>query len=44
MITVVKIARPHSHRRKAAEYAICTFKNHFVAGLASVDINFPIYL
>ena len=34
---------PHIHRRNAAERAIRTFKNHFLAGLASCDPKFPIY-
>ena len=33
---------PHSHRRNAAERAIQTFKNHFVAGLCSCDPSFPL--
>ena len=33
---------PHIYRRNAAERAIRTFKNHFLAGLASVDPKFPI--
>ena len=32
---------PHSHRANLAERAIQTFKNHFKAGLASIDPNFP---
>jgi hypothetical protein len=32
---------PHVHRRNAAERAIRTFKNHFIAGLCSTDKNFP---
>jgi hypothetical protein len=32
------------HRRDAAERAICTFKNHFIAGLCSTDKNFPLHL
>jgi hypothetical protein len=32
------------HRRNAAERAIRTFKNHFLAGLASTDDNFLIHL
>jgi hypothetical protein len=32
------------HRRNAAERAICTFKNHFIAGLCSVDKHFPLHL
>jgi hypothetical protein len=34
----------HCHRRNAAELAIRTFKEHFVAGLASVDPTFPLHL
>jgi hypothetical protein len=34
----------HCHRRKAAERAIRTFKEHFVAGLASVNPYFPLHL
>jgi hypothetical protein len=37
-----QLAPPHMHRRNAAERAIQTFKNHFVAGLCSVDLNFPL--
>jgi hypothetical protein len=32
------------HRRNAAERAIRTFKNHFIAGLCSTDKNFPLHL
>ena len=35
--TVVQLEPPHGHRRNAVERAICTFNDHFVAGLASVD-------
>jgi hypothetical protein len=35
---------PHCHRCNAAERAIRTFKEHFVAGLSSVDPDFPMYL
>ena len=35
---------PGIHRRNAAERAIRTFKNHFIAGLSSVDTNFPLHL
>jgi hypothetical protein len=34
----------HVHRHNAAERAIQTFKNHFIAGLCSVDPNFPLQL
>ena len=33
---------PHMHRRNAAERAIRTFKNHFLAGLATCDPRFPL--
>jgi hypothetical protein len=35
---------PHCHRRNAAERAIRTFKEQFVAGLYSVDTTFPLHL
>jgi hypothetical protein len=34
----------HWHRRNSAERAIRTFKEHFVAGLSSVDPSFPMHL
>ena len=33
---------PHEHRVNAAERAIRTFKNHFIATLCTVDSNFPL--
>jgi hypothetical protein len=39
-----QLVPPGSHRRNAAERAIRTFKNHFIAGLCSVDKNFPLHL
>jgi hypothetical protein len=36
-----QLVTPHCHRRNAAERAIRTFKEHFVAGLSSVDPFFP---
>ena len=39
-----QLAHPGIHRRNAAERAIRTFKNHFIAGLSSTDRHFPIYL
>jgi hypothetical protein len=35
---------PHCHRRNAAERAIRTFKENFVAGLSSVYPTFPLHL
>ena len=39
-----QLVPPRVHRRNAAERAIRTFKNHFIAGLCSVDKNFPLHL
>ena len=39
-----QLVPPHVHRRNAAERAIRTFKNHFTAGLCSVDKDFPLHL
>jgi hypothetical protein len=36
-----QLVPPHTHRRNAAERAIRTFKDHFIAGLSSADDNFP---
>ena len=37
-----QLVPPRIHRRNSAEQAIQTFKNHFIAGLASTDPNFPL--
>ena len=37
-----QLVSPHIHQRNASERAIRTFKNHFIAGLASTDPNFPL--
>jgi hypothetical protein len=39
-----QLVPPHYHRRNATERAIHTFKEHFVAGLETVDPDFPLYL
>jgi hypothetical protein len=39
-----QLVPPHCHRRNASERAIRTFKEHFVAGLSSVDPTFPLHL
>jgi hypothetical protein len=39
-----QVVPPHCHRRIAAERAIRTFKEHFVAGLSSVDPTFQLHL
>ena len=33
---------PHIHREHLAERSIRTFKNHFLVGLASVNLSFPL--
>jgi hypothetical protein len=35
---------PRCHRRNAVERSIRTFKEHFVAGLSSVDPTFPLHV
>jgi hypothetical protein len=39
-----QLAPPHIHWQNNAESAIQNFKNHFIAGLCSVDPNFPLKL
>jgi hypothetical protein len=39
-----QLVPPHCHQRNAAERAIRTFKEHFVAGLSSVEPSFPMHL
>jgi hypothetical protein len=39
-----QLVPPHCHRRSAAERAIGTFKEYYVAGLFSVDPSFPLHL
>ena len=39
-----QLVPPHTHQKNAAERAIQTFKNHFVASLCSVHSKFPMYL
>jgi hypothetical protein len=39
-----QLAPPHIHQRNNAERAIQMFKNIFIAGLCSVDPNFPLKL
>jgi hypothetical protein len=39
-----QLAPPQVHRRNAAERAICTFKNHFIAGLCSTNRDFLLNL
>eukprot|EP00957_Ditylum_brightwellii_P177936 13553023-Ditylum_brightwellii.AAC.1 len=37
----VQFAPPHMHRRNAAKRATQTFKDNFIAGLASTGPQFP---
>jgi hypothetical protein len=39
-----QLVPPHCHRRNAAKRAIITFKEQFVAGIASIDPSFPLHL
>jgi hypothetical protein len=39
-----QLVPPHVHRQNAAERAIQTFKNHFIAMLCSTDKQFPTHL
>ena len=39
-----QLVPPHTHRRNAAERAIRTWKNHFVATLCTTNKNFPMHL
>ena len=40
----LQLVPPDTHHRNLTERAIQTFKNHFLAILAGVDQNFPMYL
>jgi hypothetical protein len=40
----VHLVPPHNHRINAAECAIATFKEHFIAGLATVNKDCPLQL
>jgi hypothetical protein len=39
-----QLVPPHIHRQNAAERAIQTFKNHCIAGIYSIDKQFPLHL
>ena len=38
----IHLVPPHNHRVNAAEQAIATFKEHFIAALATVDMHCPL--
>jgi len=42
--TKIQFVEPDIHRVNAAERAIQTYKNHLIAGLCTVDPNFPLQL
>ena len=39
-----QLVPPHTHRRNAAERAIRTWKNHYIANLCNVHPSFPLHL
>jgi hypothetical protein len=40
----IQLVPPHNHRVNAAERAIATFKEHFIAALATMDTHCPLQL
>jgi hypothetical protein len=42
--TILQLVPPSTHHANAAEHAIHTFKNHFIAGLCSTNPDFPLHL
>jgi hypothetical protein len=40
----IQLVLPHNHRVNAAERAVTTFKEHFIAALATVDMHCPLQL
>jgi hypothetical protein len=40
----LQLVEPHNHRVNAAERAVQTFKDTFIAALAMTDSNFPLQL
>jgi hypothetical protein len=40
----IQLVPPHLHRQNATERVIQAFKEHFLAGLCSVDTQFPMHL
>jgi len=41
---IIQLVPPHNHRVNAAERAITTFKEHFIAALATVNMHCPLQL
>jgi len=40
----IQLAPPHNHQVNAAEWDVTTFKEHFIADLAAVDMHCPLHL
>jgi hypothetical protein len=40
----IQLTPPHNHRVNATERAIATFKEHFIAALATMDMHYPLEL
>ena len=40
----IQLVEPHDHRINAVEQPIQTSIHHFIAGLATVDTDFPVQL
>ena len=40
----LQLVEPHNHRINGMERVIQTFKNHFISGLCTTYINFPLQL
>jgi hypothetical protein len=40
----IQLILPHNHQVNMAKRAIATFKEHFVAALATVDMLYPLQL
>ena len=40
----IQLAPPHNHQAYVAERAIATFKEHFIAALATIDMLCPLQL
>ncbi len=40
----IQLVSPHNHCVNAAERAIATFKEHFIADLATMDMHYPLQL
>ena len=39
-----QLVLPHTHRRDSAEQTVCTFKEHFIAGIYNTHKIFPLHI